>query len=318
VSAMKTFSHLAGTGKKPSDYEISTTNLLYSGGKIELDTSSPVAQWYARNREGSPLQCSDWGQFRDPQEFFYRKYCDQRDRSEVFVDGILREIDESEFDATLSDGWVDVLRRAYTPLRYALHGLQMTTSYLGSMAPESRIQIPAGFQAADIMRFVQRVAYRCKQLDLSRGGFGSNDQETWERDPIWQPLRECVEQLLLAYDWGECFTALNLVVKPSVDMLFLDHFANLARQNGDAYLAEIHFSLNDDAKWSREWSAELVRVAVADTPANEQVFAEWIDKWTPLAEAAVQGFRYVFEEMAPVPVPSFDDVVDSIQNSLTV
>jgi len=30
----------------------------------------------------------------------------------------------------------------------------------------------------------------------------------WENDPLWQPLRQFVERLLVTYDWGEAFVAL--------------------------------------------------------------------------------------------------------------
>jgi hypothetical protein len=45
---------------------------------------------------------------------------------------------------------------------------------------------------------------------------------------VWQPLREIVEKLLIVYDWSESFVALNLLLKPMFDELFLKHFSDLA------------------------------------------------------------------------------------------
>ena len=315
MSSLKTYSHLEALGRKPTEYEISTTRMLYHGGTVELDATHPVAQWYQRYRHDSALKGSDWDNFRDPRETFYRRYCDRRDRAEVFIDGLLAEIEDTGSDLQLSEGWLAVLRRAYTPRRFPQHGLQMATSYLGSMAPGGRIQFAAAFQAADVMREIQRLAYRCKQLDHARGDFGHTDLASWENDPIWQPLRRCVESLLVTYDWGECFAALCLTVKPRLDMLFLEHFSALARSNGDHYTAEINFSLNDSGRWHREWAAELARTAINDTPQNKQVLGEWIDKWTGPADDAVEGLRPVFAELAPVPA-DFDAITDTIRTDI--
>lgn len=48
----------------------------------------------------------------------------------------------------------------------------------------------------------------------------------------WQPLREGIEKLLTAYDWGESFVGLNLVLKPLVDQLFMKHLSDLALERG--------------------------------------------------------------------------------------
>ena len=41
----------------------------------------------------------------------------------------------------------------------------------------------------------------------------THTRQRWEEDGAWQPLREAVENMLIAYDWGEAFVALNLAVK---------------------------------------------------------------------------------------------------------
>ena len=37
-----------------------------------------------------------------------------------------------------------------------------------------------------------------------------------------------MERLLVSYDWGEAFVALNLVLKPMIDDLFLKRASDLA------------------------------------------------------------------------------------------
>jgi len=197
-------------------------------------------------------------------------------------------------------------------LRYPAHGLQMMSAYVAQMAPASRITNCGAFQAADEMRRLQRIAYRSAQLHAHVGSVDPHEHQAfWQEAPGFQPLRELIEKALITYDFGEAFTVLNLVVKPYVDSLLNEELAGrLAAVNGDTILREIHFSLHEDAQWHREWSAELVRTLIADTPANEEVFAGWVEKWTPLAVSAVEGLASIFET-APVPLVG-SDVVDRV------
>jgi toluene monooxygenase system protein E len=139
------------------------------------------------------------------------------------------------------------------------------------------------------------LAYRFRQIQLAFPGFASESKSLWERDPRWQPLREYVERLLVAYDWGESFVALNLVLKPMIDELFMKHISDLALGRNDHLLGQIFYSLNEDCQWHRTWSGALVRTAIEDNPSNVTVIKGWIDKWRPQAMQAIKALTPLFE-----------------------
>jgi toluene monooxygenase system protein E len=255
----------------------------------------PLQDWYKRFQVDSPLTCSSWENFRDPRETTYTKYTEiQRDK-EIFVDGILEEIEISGYDARLSPRWLHVLSRVVTPLRYPGHGLQMLAAYFGQMAPSGRIVITAALQAGDEMRRVQRLAYRVRQLQHIYAGFASDSRERWQSDPLWQPLRMAIEKLLICYDWTESFVALNLVLKPLMDELFMTYLGDLALREGDYLLGRIFYSLNEDCRWHREWSQALTRMVIEDNSRNASTIQGWIEKWHPVAARALQAFAPLFE-----------------------
>src|SRR5690606_3877752 len=163
------------------------------------------------------LVMHDWECFHDPRATTYTKYTELQKTKETFVDELLKSIEETTYDARLSPAWVDVLSRAIGPLRYPIHGLQMVAGYVGHLAPSGRLVVACAFQAADEMRRIQRLAYRACQLRARDPDFATRSRADWEGDAMWQPLRRAVEQLLVTYDWGEAFTALNLVLKPAFD-----------------------------------------------------------------------------------------------------
>jgi toluene monooxygenase system protein E len=150
------------------------------------------------------------------------------------------------------------------------------------------------------MRRLQRIAYRTVQLSAHRPEVEpSSHRQTWEDAAEFQPLRELIERALVTYDWGESFVVTNVVIKPHIDRLINEQIAGvLAAANGDPILQSIHFSLDEDARWHREWSAALVRVAITDTPANADIIAEWIDRWRPYALGAVDALTGVLDRAA--------------------
>ena len=300
----KTYTRLATGRRIPTEYELMSTDLHYNHPRrFELPASNPVVDWYYRNREGSALQAREWDQFADPRRTTYRSYTQLQDGREDVVDGLLREVDETGYDTQLADEWVTFLDRWYSPLRFPVHGLQMLAAYVAQMAPSSRITNCASFQMGDEMRRVQRIAYRTVQLagPPFDDEAAARQRAAWEEAAAFQPLRELIERALVAYDWGESFIVTNAVIKPRIDRLVNQDIAGtLATANGDPILTSIHFSLDEDAHWHREWTAALIRHIVDDNTANAEVVSGWIEKWSPLASEALEAFASVTAE-APVP-----------------
>jgi toluene monooxygenase system protein E len=301
----KTYSRLATGRRVPREYELVSTDLHYNHPLgFELAADNPVVAWYYKHREGSALRADNWEQFADPRRTTYRTYTQLQDSREDVVDGLLREIDNTDYDSGLNEEWVGFLDRWYSPLRFPVHGLQMLAAYIAQMAPASRITNCAAFQAADEMRRVQRIAYRTVQLSGAPldAEVVRRHRATWEDAAAFQPLRELIERALIAYDWGEAFTVTNLVIKPRIDRLVNEEIAGtLATENGDPVLTSIHFSLDEDARWHRAWTAALLQQLIDDTLANAEVVAGWIEKWQPLASDALHTFAAIVDE-APVPL----------------
>lgn len=280
---VKTYWHLAAARKKPSDYEITSSRLLYYPDR-GFEVRAPLAQWYERHQRSSPLRCSDWDAFRDPRETTYARYVELQQTKERFVDAILASA------RTPSTAWLASGGSWTAVLRYPCHALEMVAAYVGHMAPAGRIVIACAFQAGDELRRVERFAFRLAQLEQHAAGAIEAAREAWQHGERWQPLRELVERLLVTYDWGEALTALCLAVKPRFDDIFGPQLAEAARAAGDDALAHVLTSLDEDSRWHRAWSAALVRHALDDRPDNRAALEHWLAKWDPLAERALAPF----------------------------
>jgi toluene monooxygenase system protein E len=270
----------------PSEYEVVSTRLHHHVARgLEVDT--PLGDWYRTYQAGCPLACDDWEGFRDPRETTYTSYTALQKEKETYVDGLFRSMEDSRYDAGLSSDCIERLEAFVPPLRYPCHALQMIASYVGQMAPASRITIACAFQAADEMRRVQRLSYRMAMLRLERPAFGDEAKATWTDSAAWQPLRRLVERLLTTYDWGEAFAALSLCTKPLFDDFVTDYVSARAKEAGDYTLAQLFGSLHEDSVWHRSWARALVTHAVAQRPDNRDVLRGWVIRWWPEAESAL-------------------------------
>ncbi len=295
LKPLKTWSHLAARKRKPSEYEIVSTNLHFSTNNpdapFELDPNFAMATWFKQHRNASPLKHADWNAFRDPDEMVYRTYNLQQDGQETYVLGLFDQFSARGHDAMLERNWAGTLTRLYTPLRYLVHTLQMGSAYLTQMAPASTISNCATYQAADSLRWLTHTAYRTKELSKTFAdiGFGRDERRYWEDDVAWQGWRRAVEQALVAWDWSESFTALNLVIRPAVEEAVLRGLGEAGRHNGDTLLGLLTDAQLVDAQRHRRWASALARMAL-EQPGNADVLAKWVAKWVPLADAAVDAY----------------------------
>ena len=295
LKPLKTWSHLAARRRKPSEYEIVSTNLHYTtdnpDAPFELDPNMGMALWFKTNRNASPLTHPDWNAFRDPEEIVYRTYNMLQDGQETYVYGLFDQFSARGHDAMLEKTWAGSLARLYTPARYLFHTLQMGSAYLTQIAPASTISNCATYQAADSLRWLTHTAYRTKELSKTFGdiGLGTDERGYWETDKAWQGFRELAEKALIAYDWGESFVALNLVLRPAVEETVLRALGNAGRHNGDTLLGLLTDAQLADAQRHRRWATALVKMAL-EQEGNHAVLSAWVAKWAPLGDAAIDAY----------------------------
>lgn len=292
MTTQRTYWHLESLRREPSDYEVTSSELLYypsRGFELEL----PLEHWYERYQRGSQLRSTNWEGFADPRATTYTSYVAAMREKEIFVEDLLGSCDEAH-DRALSADWLSRLEKLLPVLRFPTHGLQMLAAYVGQMAPSGKLLIVSAFQAADELRRIQVLAYRMRQLQRCRPGFGGASKRVWQSDPAWQPLRALIERMLVNYDFGEALVALNLVVKPLYDEHFQRGLGQLALSFGDRLLERVLEALHEDALWHREWSLALFRLLFQDRPENRGVVERWIGAHYPVALEALANTAPLF------------------------
>lgn len=296
MTAHPTYPQLRALGRRPSEYEIASSQLAYHLGR-DCAVRTPAADWYAAQRAACALRVHDWERFRDPRATTHAKYLELQRARDARADALLASIEATDYGARLSYPWLGVLDRVFAPLRFPVHGLQMLAAYLGAAAPCGRLVVTGLLQAADETRRIERLAHRLGQLQQTNRECGLASRTTWEREPGWQPMRALIERLLAVHDWGEAFVAVNAVLKPAFDELFMIDFARLAGAAGDGVLEQLLLVLHEDCAWHGQWSSALTAMLVHEDAANARAMATWVERWKPWAEAAVASLLALIDEL---------------------
>ncbi|HEX3514989.1 MAG TPA: hypothetical protein VHT26_13400 [Trebonia sp.] len=301
----RTYSAFGDVRKIPSEYEIVTNqqNWTMRRGRLapfEQNPSSAPNLWFLAYRENSPLRADDWDGFRDPDALTYKAYVNLQAEAEAKVQGVLEAHASAGADAALAQTQVALLGRLFTPARYLYHGFQQAEAYLGYIAPSSYITNAAGYATADFLRRVTTTAYRTRELQIAlpSSGIGTAERSVWETDPAWQPARKAVEYALVAYDWGEAFTALNLVLAPTLENLLLTQFGAASKAAGDELSWLLATFLSADSARRGRWSRALAEYGVARRPENRKALAKWAARWAPLADDAAAGLGEILGQSA--------------------
>lgn len=295
MKPLKTWGHLAKRRRKPSEYEIVSTKLLWHTRDAEqpwdVGHTGFMADFYRKHRNQSPITHPDWDAFRDPDELVYRTYNILQDGQETYVEGLLDQHNSEGHDKGLAPEWTAALAQLYTPSRYLLHTIQMASAYLVHMAPASTIANCAAFQTADSLRWLSNVSYRTAELRLAHPsiGFGERERELWEELPMWQGFRELMERQLITFDWAEAFVALNVVAKPAFDEMVLRQLGVSARRHGDTLHALLAEAALRDSERSRRWTSALIG-QMCEVESNRPQLNTWLEKWQPLATAAIRAY----------------------------
>lgn len=317
----KTWSELGDLGRKPTDYEIVTHGMNHTMTEQPLELGPDVNGnvWLREHRDNMAFVGVDFEGFRDPDEMTYERYVTRQDEAETFIDGVIERFEADDGDGS-SPELVAYQQRTLAPTRYLAHGLQMLSAYVQQLAPSAYVGNCASFQAADLIRRIQRTAERTKMLQLAHpdAGFGTGERELWEGDDDWQPFRRIVEEAMLVYDWDRALVATQLVIKPLCDLLTLDESATQVRLLGGELDALVLENLALDAARSRRWSAALANHIIAADDGNAGVITGYLNEWLSRAsDVTAAGSRLLAVEGGRSATDIADGVTEAWQGYLT-
>ncbi|MCI2422460.1 aromatic/alkene monooxygenase hydroxylase subunit beta [Saccharopolyspora sp. K220] len=253
-------------------------------------------------KDWTALKSADWHRFRDPNEEWEQTI--YRNNSNV-----VRQIQQNLANAKQagayrgwSRGWTRFVEQHLGAWMHAENGLGMHVFVAAQRSgPTNMINNAIAVNSAHKLRYAQDLALYNLDLSESFDDFdGTAHRSAWHTDPVWQPVREVVENLTAIGDWAEALFATNVVFESLVGVLFRSHLVmQIAARNGDYVTPTLVGAGENDYERDLKYTRALFTMLTQDpqhAPANRQLLQSWVDKWAPLCRGAAHELQPIWSQ----------------------
>ncbi|GAA0789120.1 aromatic/alkene monooxygenase hydroxylase subunit beta [Marinobacterium sediminicola] len=236
---------------------------------------------------------SDWYAFKDPRQFYYGAYVQQRAKMQEVAESNYSFFENRDLARFLSDDARAEVIRYLVPLRHVEHTANLNNMYGTAYGYGTAITQAQLFNAMDRLGMAQYLSRIGLILDGNSGDALVEAKQQWLEADIWQGLRALCEETLVTEDWFEVMLAQNLVLDALItDLVYRQFDQKLSDQGAQdiGMLTEFMQLWNKDAT---RWMDAVLKTAVAESNENKELLQQWIEKWrgkaaealSPLAEA---------------------------------
>lgn len=282
-----TYAHVAqhiGEGKTPSRYEEATMGAQPSANFHYRPTWDPEHELFDARR--TQVVMSDWYKLRDPRQFYYATWTMTRARQQDAMESNYQFVEQRRLIDKAPDAVLDLACRVLMPLRHVAWGGNMNNAAICAYGYGTAFTAPAMMHGLDHLgaaQYLTRLGLALQGPDALEAG-----RQAWLQDPTWQPLRRYVEDTLVLQDPMELFIAQNVALDAQLYPLIYTAFVDdhLAMQGGTAIAMLTAFMVEWFEESSR-WVDAVVKVTAAESDANRQLIAHWVQDWAARAQAAL-------------------------------
>lgn len=300
----QTFSHIArrfGVDKPASRYEEATFDVQPTSNFHYRPTYAPEFELYDPRR--TRIAMSDWYVFRDPRQFYYASYNISRAAMQQSFDDAANFVEKRGLIGTVEANWLKTFTAYLLPLRHLEWSANMHCQMIADWGYGTQITSASAFCGADRLGIAQIIS----RIGLVLGEGGDTElvaaKERWTEAPEWQPMRRLAEDLMVVRDWFELYVAQLVVLDAYVYPLVTDAFDRAGAARNGAPLSMMTGFLSDWFADNSRWTDAVLKAAAAESEANHDVLASWVDQWASRAEEAVRPLAdMVLGDSAPTAV----------------
>jgi propane 2-monooxygenase small subunit len=253
-------------------------------------------------QEWTEIKSSNWHEFLDPNEEWEQTIYRNNSATVRQIQLTLQNAKRAGVYHNWAPGWVRFVEKNLGAWMHAEHGLGMHV-FLSEQrsAPTNMINNAIAVNCAHKLRFAQDLALYNLDLSESEIDFdGAVHKETWQSDPVWQPLRENVERLTAIGDWAESLFAANIVYEQLVGQLFRSHLVmQVAARNGDYVTPTVVGAGENDYDRDLGYTRVLFRMLAGDgkhAAHNHGVMDEWLHRWVPVSVKAAKELQPIWSQ----------------------
>ncbi|HTR10487.1 MAG TPA: aromatic/alkene monooxygenase hydroxylase subunit beta [Paraburkholderia sp.] len=292
----QTFSHVArrlGADKPASRYQEATLDLQPEVNFHYRPLWQPQYELYDKAR--TAIRMNDWYAFKDPRQYYYGAYTIARSRQQETMEKNIEFVARRALLSGLPEEQKQRIASLMVPLRHVEWAANTNNCFVTAYGWGTAITQATMYHSMDRLGLAQYLSRIGLLLDGNQGTSLVAGKAAWLDAPLWQPLRRLVEDLMVAQDWFETFTAQNAVLDGLLYPLVYRHIdARLSAQCGAGLGMLNEFAIGWFDETSR-WVDATLKTAAAESPENVALLVRWVETWRgraldalrPLAQEAL-------------------------------
>jgi len=240
------------------------------------------------------LVMEDWYAFKDPRQFYYGQYVQQRAKMQEIAENNYAFFEKRNLARLLADGLQEKVIRYLVPLRHFEHTANLNNMYCSSQGYGTAITQAFLYDGMDRLGIAQYLSRVGLILDGNSGDALGEAKSYWMDEPVWQGMRAICEESTTVKDWFELFVLQDVVMDALVyDLVFNQYDAWLAENGGQ----DIGMLMEFMQQWNKDntrWVDATLKVAASESAENKAMLEGWVTNWK---EKAVAALKPLAEEM---------------------
>lgn len=240
------------------------------------------------------LVMEDWYAFKDPRQFYYGAYVQQRAKMQEAAESNYAFFEKRNLVDQLSDEVRSEVVRYLVPLRHVEHTANLNNMYGTAYGYGTAITQALLYNGMDRLGIAQYLSRIGLMLDGNSGEALIQGKEYWMQDPMWQGLRALCEETLVTQDWFELLLAQDLVIDTLMHELFYVQLDAKLTAMGGRDLAMLTEFMEQWHKDTSRWVDSVIKIGGAESEHNKTLMTQWIERWRG---KAAEAFAPLAEQM---------------------
>lgn len=244
-------------------------------------------QYELNDKERTQIVMNDWYDLKDPRQFYYGTYVQQRAKLQDQAEGNYSFFEKRNLVDHLSDDVRQLLINYLIPLRHVEHTANLNNMYGCAFGYGTAITQALIYNAMDRLGIAQYLSRIGLLLDGNTGTSLAEVKQVWMDNPDWQGVRALCEETTTVQDWFEVVVAQNLVIDTLVYNLFYQQLDSKLNEMGGRDIALLTEIVHDWNKDVTRWFDSVLKTVAAESEENHALLLSWIGKWREKTLAAL-------------------------------
>jgi len=233
------------------------------------------------------LKMEDWYAFKDPRQFYYGTYVQQRAKMQEVAESNYAFFEKRNLAERMSEEAKRKIIRCLLPLRHVEHTANLNNMYASDYGFGTALTQACLYNGMDRLGIAQYISRIGLILDSNTGDALKEAKSYWMSDPIWQGVRRYCEETTTTEDCFEVLVAQDVVMDSLVYSLIFDQFDNKLAAEGGQDVGMLTEFMQLWAKDTNRWVDAVLKIATAESEENKALLEGWIEKWREKAEDAL-------------------------------